>query len=261
MTFFKTRMIGWATLTGLLLANLVALPPTWADSAAVSSAAPVTATATPAVHANSQTAKSATPWYAQQTVKWKVCSDNVMMLCGSIEVPLNWAKPNGERIKLALSLLPAAKQPAQSGALVVNPGGPGASGIELAAIMPFIATNRLLKAYDVVGFDPRGVGKSTPLRCVKTTAQQDQLFDVGTSTTQAGRKAAIKAYKNLIARCKKLSGNILRYMDSMSAARDMDVIRASLKQPKLNYLGFSYGTKLGAYYAELFPKQVGRMVL
>jgi pimeloyl-ACP methyl ester carboxylesterase len=201
------------------------------------------------------------PWYLDQRVAWKKCKGNGSMDCATIQVPLDWANPDGDRIKLALNRLKSSTRPAPKGSMLINPGGPGASGKELAEMAPVLFSQTLLKAYDVVGFDPRGVGDSTAVKCVSSPKQLDKFNAANYPLTPKGRKAAIAAAKVWAARCAKLTGPLLGHVDSASVARDMDAIRAALGEAKLTYFGFSYGTKLGALYAELFPDNVGRMVL
>jgi pimeloyl-ACP methyl ester carboxylesterase len=201
------------------------------------------------------------PWYLAQTVTWKPCKDDKTLDCATIEVPLDWSQPDGARITLALNRYAASTQPAPLGSLVVNPGGPGASGMDLAAGAGMMFDNLLIQNYDIVGFDPRGVGQSSAVTCATKGSQLDSWTSSYYAVTAKGRAKAIKAYKAIAARCAKLTGPLLGHIDTESSARDMDAIRAALGETKLNYFGFSYGTKLGAYYAELFGDNVGRFVL
>jgi pimeloyl-ACP methyl ester carboxylesterase len=158
--------------------------------------------------------------------------------------------------------LPASDPSRRVGALVVNPGGPGGSGVQyaLGARNEFPAA--LLARFDIVGFDPRGVGGSDPaLRCM-TGPQLDKYFATNDAPANAGQLAdVIAASKQYAARCEQNSGALLKYMATQNAARDMDVLRAALGQPGLSYLGKSYGTYLGAWYAQLFPGRVRALVL
>lgn len=192
-----------------------------------------------------------------QALTWTKCGGVVE--CAQIEVPVDYAKPGGHTMTLALNK--RAGKNAQ-GSLLVNPGGPGGSGLDFVRSgVPAMFGRNLQRSYDVIGFDPRGVGSSTPVTC-QTAAEQDasrqQQFD---SSTDAGLEAMRKAGAKYAAQCAERTGAPLGFVDTVSAARDMDVMRALLGDKQLNYLGYSYGTSLGAHYAELFPQNVGRLVL
>jgi pimeloyl-ACP methyl ester carboxylesterase len=197
--------------------------------------------------------------YYGQTVAWTACNSGQQ--CAKIKVPLDWAAPAGAQISIALARIRAVTPSKRLGSLVINPGGPGGSGLELLDSIDSIFSARLMSRYDIVGFDPRGVGQSTPVKCVKTAKQMDKWVSTYHSATKKGRKAQTKQYKAFGKRCLELSGALLAHVDTASAARDMDVIRAVLGETKLHYLGYSYGTYLGTIYAELFPGNVGRIVL
>jgi pimeloyl-ACP methyl ester carboxylesterase len=166
--------------------------------------------------------------------------------CTQLTVPLNYANPGGATIKLALNRLPATDQAHRIGALVTNPGGPGGSGLELGFSARAFFTPQLLARYDIIGMDPRGVGLSSPVTC-KTPA-----------STPADPVAAATVFARA---CEQTSGKILPYVGTDNAARDLDIARAALGDARLDYYGVSYGTLLGQYYAQMFPHQVGRMVL
>ncbi|MET8828001.1 alpha/beta hydrolase [Streptomyces sp. NPDC004610] len=190
------------------------------------------------------------------------------MECGKVAVPLDYADPDGTRIELAVSRVVATgtdpgnskrKVPRQ-GALVYNPGGPGGSGRYFPLIGMLPEWKRLAAAYDLVGYDPRGVGGSAPLSC-----QDPAGFFKGPSQSPTHPSAAYK--KERIARaqtyargCAERSGSALRHYHSLNNARDLDVIRAALGEEKLTFMGSSYGTYFGAVYATLFPTHVRRMV-
>lgn len=196
--------------------------------------------------------------FYEQKLDWDDCDD---FECAQLRVPLDYAKPEGPEIKIAVLKDPARDKSDRLGALVVNPGGPGGSGVEFATAGASQFGRQLTKYYDIVGFDPRGVGESNPLTCFPT-AKMDELmaFDPDPDTP-----AEVTEMEDLYAEfgdaCLAKSGAIARHMSTQEAARDMDVLRAALGQTKLDYLGSSYGTFLGATYADLFPKNVGRFVL
>lgn len=195
--------------------------------------------------------------FYDQEVSWSACEGGLK--CAEVRVPLDYADPSGPTITLALAKMEGRKA---SKTLLVNPGGPGASGIDLVRDAgKFYFSKALRDNYDVLGFDPRGVSRSTPVKC-QTDAQMDAERQLDLPTDTDADLAAIRKLSAATAKeCAKRTGPSLGFVDTVSAARDMDVIRALVDDPQLNYLGFSYGTKLGAAYAGLFPEQVGRLVL
>ena len=196
--------------------------------------------------------------FYNQTPNWKSCGQ---LWCASITVPLDWKNPSGKTMKIAINEHTA---PTAKGYLLVNPGGPGASGVDFVRDnYDYIGTAALKAKYNMVGFDPRGTGASSPIKCLDASGTdqllyEDNGFEVGSAQDLADEKAQIATF---VAACKKNTGDVLGFVDSVSAARDLDVIRSALRQTKLDYLGFSYGTFLGATYAALYPKNVGRFVL
>jgi pimeloyl-ACP methyl ester carboxylesterase len=186
------------------------------------------------------------------------------MQCGTATAPLDWKDPGAGRIELALVRQPATSGTAL-GSLLVNPGGPGASGYDLVKDSINYATDsRLQAAYDIVGFDPRGVNRSTAVTCYDDPKELDSyLYDLlpGTPGSDEWIAAANDASKRFGERCLQLTGPLLGLVDTASAARDLDMLRAALGDKKLDYLGYSYGSLLGQVYAELFPHNAGRLVL
>ena len=201
---------------------------------------------------------SPSPSPASTTVSWKGCGSGFQ--CGTLTVPLDYSKPSGDTIKLALIRKPATDTANRIGSLLTNPGGPGASGIDyLKSQVSSLA--KLNARFDLIGFDPRGTGQSSPIRCL--TGPQEDAFNALDSVLDdpIEKAAAIQADKDFVAGCKEMSGKILPYVDTSSVARDMDRIRAALGDSKLTYLGFSYGTYIGEWYAHLFPNRVRALVL
>jgi pimeloyl-ACP methyl ester carboxylesterase len=191
-----------------------------------------------------------------QKLDWTGCDSGFD--CTKVTVPLDYAAPDGKTLQLAMARRKSAKA---QGVLVVNPGGPGGSGVSYVKYADQIFTPDLVRAFDLVGFDPRGVGASDPVHCV-SVKQLDEYFALDTTPDSAAEVARLETVSASIGTgCAAGSPDIAAHMDTSDAARDMDVIRAALGQSKLNYLGDSYGTFLGASYAELFPGAVGRMVL
>jgi pimeloyl-ACP methyl ester carboxylesterase len=194
-------------------------------------------------------------------IAWSACPGHAGWDCGTLSVPLDHANPALGDITLALDRHRATSH--RLGSLLVNPGGPGASGVEWAfdALAAQALDPVLVRDFDIVGFDPRGVGASTPVECVDgATLDRFNHLDPA-PVTAAGVDALVSGYRQLAAGCAARSGRLLAHVSTVDAARDMDAIRAALGDPKLTYLGFSYGTLLGATYASLFPGRVRALVL
>ncbi|WP_405938716.1 alpha/beta hydrolase [Streptomyces sp. NBC_00726] len=180
--------------------------------------------------------------------------------CASMKAPLDYAKPDGDTIELALIRAKAISPKKRIGSLIFNFGGPGGSGV---ATLPAFGTayDKLRTRYDLVSFDPRGVGNSDGVEC-ETDKQLDARYqEDGTPDDAAEEKAFVQDTKRFAAACEKRSGEQLPYVGTTNAARDMDLMRQVLGDDKLYYFGISYGTELGGVYAHLFPKKVGRAVL
>jgi pimeloyl-ACP methyl ester carboxylesterase len=192
--------------------------------------------------------------YERQRLDWKECGHG--FLCSTMLAPLNYADPDGAAITLAL-----AKRPATStkrlGSLIINPGGPGGSGV--GYVGNFNATG--LESYDIVGWDPRGVGRSTPVECFGTD-ELDQYFSMDSSPDNDEElQARIDQQIEFGKSCLERSGALLEHISTADTVRDLDLLRGLVGDSKINYFGSSYGTRIGALYAELFPQRVGRMVL
>jgi len=202
---------------------------------------------------------------ADSTLRWHACGGELGLLrvpdCTMLSVPLNYADPGGAHISLALDMIPATAPPSrQQGILLVNPGGPGGSGLSLASAVAQGLSPGVAADYDIVGFDPRGVGSSVPaLSC-------DPSFFSAARPNYIPASAAAEQVQIGLARqyaddCEQKFGWLLPYMTTEDAARDLDSIRAAFGVSKINYYAFSYGTYLGQVYATLFPGRVRRMVL
>lgn len=196
--------------------------------------------------------------YYAQKLAWTKCADNE---CADLKVPLDYAKPGGEDLTIKVLRVKAKDQRGRLGSLVVNPGGPGGSGVTYAAAADAIVGTQVRRYYDVVGFDPRGVGQSTAVDCLDDRALDDFLATDPTPDSPAEEQGLLKQAKTMASGCEAKSPELLPRVGTVDAARDMDVLRAALGDAKLTYLGKSYGTFLGATYAELFPERVGRFVL
>ena len=206
-------------------------------------------------------------------------TDTATFSCAVITVPLDYANPKGETISIAVKKRAATGGHAQ-GALFINPGGPGDSGVSFAERAGNAFSPDLLNAYDIIGFDPRGVGSSTAITCSSdddssSSTAEPSASAGATASPSAGTEASggesyeewaestRQSFQELTEQCASHTepAALLDHVDTVSAARDLDILRALAGQEKLNYLGFSYGTYLASVYAETFPGNTGRMVL
>ncbi|MFJ1968531.1 alpha/beta hydrolase [Streptomyces sp. NPDC087903] len=192
---------------------------------------------------------------------WKKCgtTDHPTLQCASLKVPLDHANPHGRQITLALSRVPHTAKKYQ-GPLLVNPGGPGGSGLTLAGFVASALPKAVAAQYDVIGFDPRGVGASKPaLNC--GPGYFNPVRPDSVPGTHAIEKANLKRAKSFADACGRKYASVLPYINTVAAVRDMDSIRGALGAKRINYFGYSYGTYLGAVYAKLYPERVRRLVL
>ncbi len=198
--------------------------------------------------------------YYAQKLRWRPCNHGFQ--CARLLVPFDYQRPAWRRFSLPVIRLPATSPRTRIGSLVVNPGGPGGSGVQYALGARSEISAAVRARFDVVGFDPRGVGGSIPaVQCLSDT-QLDRFFATSDTPGNAAGRAAVVSESKLFAQgCEKQSGALLPYVSTASAARDMDVLRAALGDAKLTYLGKSYGTYLGTWYAQLFPSRVRALVL
>ena len=192
-----------------------------------------------------------------QKLSWTDCGTD---RCTWVKVPIDYDKPTGKTLRLRVEIRPADSQ-SPIGRLFINPGGPGGSGVEFLITFASQASKKVLDGYDIVGFDPRGVGDSTPLKCLSDKAldafanvdpdpdDEAEITELRQSTIELGNA------------CRHNSGELASHVSTLEAAKDIDVLRALLGQKRLDYYGASYGTQLGATYAQLFPTNVGRMIL
>lgn len=207
--------------------------------------------------------------YYGQKVAWTPCPanpddktlDETTLQCGKLRVPLDYSHPAGDTLDLALIREPAADPARRTGSLVVNPGGPGESGVSFVKDAHQDFEGTLHARFDIVGFDPRGTGASSPVHCL-SDQQRDALDQQDPPADPQARKAQRdQRDKDYAAACTAHSGKELAFVGTRDSARDMDVLRQALGEAKLDYLGISYGTYLGALYAEQFPGRTGRLVL
>ena len=204
-----------------------------------------------------QAAPSGLAKFYDQGLKWTDCGSS---RCTWVTVPVDYKKPGGETLRLKVKLRPA-DDASPRGLLFINPGGPGGSGVDFVKSFADKASRALRENYGIVGFDPRGVGKSTPLKCFDNKG----IDAYANSDPDPDTAAEIATFRKFVVdlgdACKANSGDLAAHVSTLEAAKDMDVLRAVLGQKKLDYYGASYGTQLGATYATEFPKNVGRMVL
>jgi pimeloyl-ACP methyl ester carboxylesterase len=201
---------------------------------------------------------SRSPLPSPSAVAWTSCGGGFQ--CGTISVPLDYSQPAADTITIAMIRKPATDPTKRIGSLLVNPGGPGDPAIDFLR-QDVSAMTELNLRFDLVAFDPRGVGQSDPVHCLQP-AQQDAYNAVDPVLDDPQEKATlIQAEKDYAAACEQQSGKILPFIDTASAARDMDMVRAALGDAKLTYLGMSYGTFLGQMYAHLFPTHVRALSL
>ncbi|WP_125098145.1 alpha/beta hydrolase [Leucobacter chromiireducens] len=203
--------------------------------------------------------------FAEQTPEWQPCANG--MQCADVHAPLDWAEPAGETITLRL-VKSAATGSEKLGTLFVNPGGPGASGAEYVAnAVEHAVSADVRAAYDVIGWDPRGVGESAPVRCLDTAGMDEYLYgdDAETADLERGSDEWIAVARaqarDFAEACAERSGDILAHVATSDTVQDLDMLRGIVGDTKLNYLGFSYGTYIGARYADAYPERVGRLVL
>lgn len=193
--------------------------------------------------------------YADRTIAWSECAEQKGVDCATVVVPLDWDDPDGQAITLSLARKRGSGT--HQGTLFVNPGGPGGSGMSMAAsfdLSPY-------PGMDVIGWDPRGSGRSTPVVC-GTQEQTDAWNAADPTPANANQLAALKAASEAFAQqCRASSGSLLDHISTIDTARDLDYLRWLAGDDTLTYLGISYGTFIGATYAELYPQRVGRMVL
>jgi pimeloyl-ACP methyl ester carboxylesterase len=189
-------------------------------------------------------------------LEWTECGGRVK--CARLEVPLDYAELSGRKISLSVDLVPARQPDRRIGSLLINPGGPGASGLSFASGIKL--DDEILDRFDIVGFDPRGVGESTPLRCGDKTIPVFREAD--SEPDDAAEQAVLDSTAKAVADdCGANAGDLLPYVGTDSVARDMETIRLALGEERISFYGASYGTLIGLRYLALFPKSVRAMVL
>lgn len=203
--------------------------------------------------------------FYEQPVSWAPCDFDATVDCASIDVPMDYADPAGERISIAISRQQATNPAERRGVLLANPGGPGGSGLTTTGAdgktvswpKDRFASTPLGEHFDLIGFDPRGVGRSTQLACEEPSVSAP----LESRPTPADFAAQVEWAKQSEAGCQRAGGKLRPHINTRDTARDMDVIRGVLGEQKINYVGYSYGTYLGAVYGTMFPEHLARSVL
>ena len=222
-------------------ASVVAVPPSASDPSTGASPGP-----------------SGSPGFPVSPARWSDCGNG--FLCAQVRLPRDYAAPTKGTLNVAMIRLPATDKASRIGSLFVNPGGPGASGVDFVrdgATRLFPAA--LLKRFDIIGFDPRGVNSSTAIRCIDNLDPQAELDP--SPDDPAELKALVASAREYAGECGKRNDTTLPYLSTDAVARDLDALRVAVGDDKLSYLGFSYGTLIGSTYASLFPDHIRAMVL
>jgi len=196
--------------------------------------------------------------YQNQKLDWRQCYND--FTCATLRVPIDYSNLLLGQFRLSLLRASATQPNVRIGTLVVNPGGPGASGVDFAYAADAILSSAIRARYDILGFDPRGVSRSAPIRCLNA-AETDAMYAADSKPDNARELAQLDAEaKSIAAKCAAHT-RFLAHYSTTDSARDMDVLRSALQEEKLNFFGKSYGTYLGALYTQLFPTRVGKFVL
>jgi pimeloyl-ACP methyl ester carboxylesterase len=195
-------------------------------------------------------------WRAPK-LTWEACEGAPGVQCATLRVPLDWSRSRGAEVSLALTRLPATDPKRRIGTVVFNCGGPGCPAAQVVKLRPGLFTPALRQRFDVVGFDPRGTGDSTPVRCGLAPDPSVPIFP----RTESQYQRLLRFNRALARSCERLTGPYLMHVGAVDVVRDMEAIREALRDGKLNWLGLSYGTMLGSEYAERYPRRIRAMVL
>ncbi|MER5728753.1 alpha/beta hydrolase [Streptomyces sp. NPDC002138] len=201
-----------------------------------------------------------TPAYLRQTPDWHRCSPDrpATYECATLKVPLDYQRPEGRTLDLAISRIKSEAPAKRRGVLLLNPGGPGVPGLFRPVRTHAEMAKDVRDRYDLVGFDPRGVGQSSPIGCGELNKAEKGAGGAYRPETFASDVAWARGIAD---KCREKSGDVIPYITTRNMARDLDVIRAALGEKKISYLGYSYGTYLGAVYSQMFPQRTDRFVL
>ncbi len=253
MSLLRTRAIGGA-LAAVLLSSTAPAGPT--------AAAPAPARPAAAMARAAATVPRGVDVVPAPRLRWRDCGNGFE--CATARVPLDYDRPRGRTIRLALLRLPASDPSRRIGSLFINPGGPGASAVGFVRNMgKSLYSPAVRTRFDIVAMDPRGIGQSTPVRCFDTTEQSVQagtLLRTAPSDRRQFRQR-VAAARDFARRCAQRNGDLLRHVSTANVARDLDLLRRAVGDRRLTYDGISYGTYLGATYAAMFPGNVRALVL
>nr|WP_221381343.1 alpha/beta hydrolase [Actinoplanes polyasparticus] len=249
----RTSRLLAAGVTGLMMAGALVVP---SLAAAVSPAASPSGelTAAGAYARTSSVERRRVDSVATPELRWYSCYSWAQ--CATAKVPLDYDRPDGTKVTVALLRVKARDQKRKIGSLFVNPGGPGGSGVAMALAAPYFLSDPLLERFDIVGMDPRGIGFSDPVACFGDAGRQQPVLarlNTGFPYGVKEEKAFLKAAAAQGRACSTTGRDLAGSMSTAEVARDMDVMRRAVGDSKLSYLGFSYGTALGQYYANMFP--------
>jgi pimeloyl-ACP methyl ester carboxylesterase len=209
---------------------------------------------------------------ARSTVHWSACYKalaeefGVKYECATVNVPLDYARRNGPVVQLALVRLPAKNRAAKIGSIFLNPGGPGGSGVDFALFFgPFVESiwgQQVRARFDIVGFDPRGIGRSTAIKCFGNEKQAERVFPPFAFPLTAAEEAVVARGDGLLAdECAQRGNKVSTHMSTANVARDLDRLREAVGDQRLSYVGLSYGSYLGVTYANLFPNRARSLVV
>ena len=193
-----------------------------------------------------------------QAIVWATCPEDDKVQCGTMKVPADWAEPYGATTTLSIARRTATDPSARIGVLLVNPGGPGGSAVDFTLNAPTFFSEELRKHFDIVGMDPRGVGRSSPVLC-----SQDLVDAIPSPLIETEQAYAdtVAFNRNLAADCARRSGAVFAHVDTGSVVRDMDAVRTALGEDQVSFYGASYGTLIGEQYAERYPQHLRALVL
>ncbi|MEV7726387.1 alpha/beta hydrolase [Streptomyces sp. NPDC087917] len=202
---------------------------------------------------------SAAADHERQRPSWQRCSAEqpATYECATVKVPLDYRAPRGRTLDLAISRIKSPNPAKRHGVMLVNPGGPGGSGLDLPLMLDPLMPREVRERYDLIGFDPRGVGASSPITCALSDAEQN----IDRPYRAESFPSDVAWARTVADKCRERAGSVLPYITTRNTARDMDVIRAVLGERKISYVGYSYGTYLGAVYTQMFPSRTDRFVL
>jgi pimeloyl-ACP methyl ester carboxylesterase len=250
----RTRSLAAAGIAGIVLA---------ATAVAPAAAAPVPAWARPATSDRTSPAEARrVDQVPTPRLGWYPCYDYAE--CATVRLPLDYDNPKGATTEIAVLRVKARDQQHRIGSLFINPGGPGGSGTDVALAAPYFLGDDLLDRFDIVGVDPRGVAASDNVKCFRSVKDQNAAYaglNVAFPYTKAEEKAYVASAKAVGRACSTTGKPLSGAMSTAEVARDMDVLRRAVGDQKLSYLGFSYGTALGQYYANMFPDRVRALVV